>query len=135
MPNPYANHRDYELRTGQPSVHAPQVDVLLDEAAALVQASAPGLDERIDAGTIPMTLVTGICVRVVQRYLENPTRAIQLGTGPFIRGYSSNTAIGLALTDDEVASLNPPTAGGKPRGVGSFRTSVPVLPWRGRSCR
>lgn len=121
---------DYQTRTGE-TLDVPgiaQVTVLLAEASALMRQEAPGLDA-LDA-----TLVTGICCRVVERYLGNPTQATQLGTGPFIEGYSSANATGLALTDREKAQLHPiPVSTGKvPVGIGSIRVGVTVLP---RRCR
>lgn len=122
---------DYQTRTGETLdvTGIAQVTLLLQEASALIRREAPGIDAAILANTMDPVLVTGICCRVVQRYLANPTQATQLGTGPFIEGYAAATATGLALTAAEKGQLTPtPLVAGVPAGIGTIRVGTVVRP-------
>lgn len=124
----FANTEDYAARTGQTLTDAQitQVALLLEEASALMRGSSTDLDARMAAGQPAATLVTGICVRIVMRYLANPTQASQLTTGPFSRAYAAVNARGLYLTADDLADLAPPVQAGVARGVGTVRVGLPV---------
>lgn len=131
MADPYATHEDYTQLTLEPleaTEEQDQVDALLAQASALMRIKVPGLDGRILAGTFDVVLAVGICVQVVQRYLDNPTRAAQSGTGPFTKSWASANARGLWLTDDELDTLAPPPPVGRVRGVGTIRLNTPVTP-------
>lgn len=132
MADPFADSDDYATRTGQvlSDAQIAQVTALLEESSELIREHAAGLDARMAAGSPPATLVTGVCVRVVQRYLANPTQASQLVKGPFSVAYAAANARGLYLTEDDLVGLIPPLATGKVRGVGTFRVGLPVSPSR-----
>lgn len=129
MADPFATPDDYTARTGQTldSSERVQVTTLLEEASELIREHSPGIDARITAENLAPTLATGICVRVVQRYMANPTQAAARTTGPFTVSWSGANTRGLWITEDELATLNgPATASTTARGVGSVRLATVV---------
>lgn len=124
----YARAAEFAERTGQvlSAAEQMQIEALLGEASALMRAHSADLDERLAATTTEETLVTGICIRVVARYLANPHQAAQVGTGPFTRAWAVANARGMWLTDDELADLAPPAPAGAARGVGTVRVGLAV---------
>lgn len=126
MADPFADSDDYATRTGQvlSDGQIAQVTALLEESSELIREHAAGLDARMAAGSPAVTLVTGVCVRVVQRYLANPTQASQLVKGPFSVAYAAANARGLYLTEDDLSGLLP--AGKAAAGVGTIRVGLPV---------
>lgn len=126
-PDPLATYQEYELRTARTLSAAERVQVtaLLGDASALIRSASADLDARIAAGTLDAGLVTGIAVRVVQRFLSNPTGASQVTSGPFSRAYAASNTRGLFLTDEDLAALTPPVVNGA-RGVGTIRVGLPV---------
>ena len=138
MADPFATSEDYELRTGQTldPDRKPQVTALLGDASELIREHSPGIDDRM-AATPPspsQSLVAGICVRMVVRYLANPELAAAASSGPFAKSWASNNARGLWLTDDELAVLNPPAATTTARGVGNIRVGTVVGTARQARC-
>lgn len=128
MADPFADVDDYQTRTGQAlsTAEQEQVTTLLGEASALIRLYAPGIDDRITAGVPDATLVAGLCVRMVSRYLANPVQAAALTTGPFTTSWAAANSRGLWLSADELAILNPPVLRTTPRGVGTIRVSTVV---------
>jgi hypothetical protein len=132
----FASSEDYELRTGQTldAQGKAQVSALLGEASELIREHSPGIDDRVTAGSPAPTLVAGITVRMVSRYLANPDQASNLATGPFSRGWAAVNARGLWVTEDEKAVLNPVTASTTARGVGNIRVGTVVGTARSARC-
>lgn len=128
MADPFADVNDYEVRTGQTlsTEEQAQVTELLGEASALIRLYALGIDDRITAGIPDATLVTGLCVRMVRRYLANPEQAAALTTGPYTSSWAAANSRGLWLAADDLALLNPPVQRTTPRGVGTIRLSTVV---------
>lgn len=134
----YASAAEYAERTGAVALSEAQhvqVTALLAEASALMRAAAVDLDDRLAAGTLERIVVAGVCVRVVHRYLANPTGASQLTSGPFSSSWSAESARGLWLTTDDVAALVPAAPVGTVSGVGTIRVALPVRPGRGEPRR
>jgi hypothetical protein len=125
----FAGTDDYATRTGQTltTAEAAQVAVLLGEASEMIREASPGIDDRMAAGSPAPTLVTGICVRMVFRYLANPKQSASDTTGPFTSSWAGANTRGLVLTEDDLAILNR-TIGqiATPRGVATIRVGVPV---------
>lgn len=131
--DPFANSQEYAARTNQPLSEQQQLQVsaLLGDASALMRKHAPGLDARVTAGAVERALVVGTCVRVVERYLANPSLAAQVTVGPFSRAWAAANARGLFLTADELADLGPTLSAGRAAGVGTIRLGLAVGPARG----
>jgi hypothetical protein len=89
------------------------VQALIDDAESIVLAEYPRIQERIDAGTLPLTTVVMVVCRMATRLLRNPDAVSywQQTTGPFgqARNFGDNTDIW--LTDNEKALLGPNKAG------------------------
>lgn len=90
------------------------VETLLGDAEQIVLAAYPAIQDRIDAGTVPLERVTMIVVSMVTRLLRNPefVRTVQETVGAFSqsRTYLGNDS-GLFLTDSETAMLRPSSRG------------------------
>jgi len=86
------------------------VTALINDAEAVVLAEYPKIQDRIDAGTLPLNLVKMVVVRMVSRVLRNPENLTywQQQTGPF--GQSRNFGAGgsdIWLTTEEISMLAP----------------------------
>lgn len=86
------------------------VTALIEDAEAVVLSEYPKIQDRIDAGTLPLPLVTMVVVRMVSRVLRNPENLTywQQQTGPF--GQARNFGSGgsdIWLTTEEKEMLAP----------------------------
>lgn len=130
MADPYADNEDYAARTGQTlsAAQEAQIDLLLAEVSEMIRARAVDVDARLEADppTLALTVVQGVAIRAVQRYLANPTQAAQLVKGPFSAAYAAVNARGLWLTDDDLAELAPVPLAGITPGIGTIRLGRPM---------
>lgn len=90
------------------------VEALIGDAEAVILAAYPRIQERIDAGTLPIATVTFVVTRMVSRLLRNPEglQYWQQTTGPFSVGKnygsgSTGSATDIWLSADEKAMLAP----------------------------
>lgn len=129
---PYATAVEYAERTAQhlSDTQHVQVTSLLAEASALMRANAGDLDGRIAAGLVERVVAEGVCVRIVHRYLANPTGVSSMTTGPFGQSWSNQQAAraGLYLTADDLAALVPAESGVGAVSVGTIRVGLPTRP-------
>lgn len=58
---------------------------LIEDAEDAITVAIPGIQQMIDAGTIPIVRATRVTARIVARFLRNPTgiRSVQETTGQF----------------------------------------------------
>lgn len=90
------------------------VAALIADAEAVILSEYPRIQERIDAGSLPLPVVVMVIVRMVSRVLRNPEGLtyVQQTTGPF--GQAKNygaTAADIWLTSDEEEMLAPKRKG------------------------
>lgn len=87
---------------------------IIDDAEAVVLSEYPRIQERIDAGTLPLQSVRLVVTRMVTRVLRNPEGLTywQQTTGPFgsARNYGSNPQ-DLWMTPEEEEMLAPKRRG------------------------
>lgn len=109
----FADVTDRWVGTNPPTDEA-LVESLIDDAEAVILKEFPLIQDRIDAGTLPLRLVTMVVVRMVTRVLRNPENVTywQQQTGPFgqARNFSPDN-MDLWLTDDEEDMLAPKIMG------------------------
>lgn len=109
----YADVTDRWVGPGEPN-DEDLVNALIADAEAVILSVYPKIQDRIDAETLPVGVVTMVVVRMVSRVLRNPENLTywQMNTGPFGQGknYGSNNA-DIWLTDDEKGLLAPKTRG------------------------
>lgn len=89
------------------------VESLVDDAEAVILVEYPKIQERIDAGTLPLKVVTMVVVRMVSRVLRNPENLSywQQQTGPFGQARNFSGGVDIWLLDDEKNLLAPKTRG------------------------
>jgi hypothetical protein len=89
------------------------VNALIMDAEAVILAEYPGIQGRIDAGTLPLALVTMVVCRMVSRVLRNPENLTywQQQTGPFGQSRNFGTASDIWLTGEEEEMLAPKRKG------------------------
>lgn len=138
---PFAEAAAYMIRTGQQLTANETVRVAtwLADASAIMRAQVVDLDANIESGLVAPVVAEGVCVRMVERYLTNPTGASSKSetSGPFSESLSwtqQGGRMGLYLTAEELVALSPvdPTSG--PGSVGTVRVGLPIRP-RDRSGR
>lgn len=86
------------------------VNTLIADAEAIILSEYPGLQDRIDAETVPVELVIFVVCQMVIRTLRNPENLTywQQQTGPFGQGKNFSTdSLGIYMTDKEVGLLAP----------------------------
>lgn len=106
---------------------APRVDQLLRVASAVARQKAPGIDDRIAAGTVDALVVAAVVGEVVARALRNRAGVKSQTTGPFSTTYDDRVAAGFVyLTDDEVLLLGGAVASTT---TGRLRTVRVGLSW------
>lgn len=90
-----------------------QIAALIQDAEAVILAEYPKIQDRIDAATLPIQVVTMVVVRMVTRVLRNPENLTywQQNTGPFGQGRSFGSDRDIWLTDEERNLLAPKTRG------------------------
>jgi hypothetical protein len=112
------------------------VNALLLDAEAIILAEYPAIQARIDAGSLPLQVVTMVVCRMVSRILRNPENLTywQQQTGPFGQGRNFKDS-DIWLTTDELNLLAPKKRGKAfeidlaPYAVdGRFYTVLPVTP-------
>lgn len=90
------------------------VGVLIGDAEAVILSEFPKIQDRIDAGTLPLQVVKMVVVRMVSRVLRNPENLTywQQQTGPFgqARNFGSGN-VDIWLSDDERELLSPKKRG------------------------
>jgi hypothetical protein len=90
-----------------------QVNALIQDAEAIVLKEFPRIQDRIDAGTLPLAIVTMVVCRMVSRVLRNPENLTywQQQTGPFGQGRTFGKETDIWLTSDEEELLAPKLRG------------------------
>ncbi len=103
---------------------------LLKRASQLIRDSYPGIDTRIEAGTVPADSVGLAVLNMVARVLRNPAGLRSETTGPFSRAYDPDAASGmLQLTEADALLLLPPGTARSARGkLGSARVTGGLVP-------
>lgn len=109
----YADVTDRWVGPGEPN-DEDLVNALIADAEAVILSEYPQIQDRIDAETLPIGVVTMVVVRMVSRVLRNPENLTywQQNTGPFGQGKnygSDNADIWLSL--DEKNMLAPKSRG------------------------
>lgn len=109
----FADVTDRWVGAGIPSDEA-LVEALISDAEAVILSEFPKIQDRIDAGTLPLGVVKMVVARMVTRVLRNPEGLSywQQTTGPFgqARNYGS-TSQDIWLTDEEEEMLAPKKRG------------------------
>lgn len=85
------------------------VNALIQDAEAVILKEFPKIQDRIDAGTLPLALVTMVVVRQVSRVLRNPENLTywQQTTGPFGQARNFGKEADIWLTEEEEEMLAP----------------------------
>lgn len=104
----FADVTDRWVGSNAPTDEA-QVESLIGDAEAVILAEFPKIQDRIDAGTLPLGVVTLVVVRMVSRVLRNPENLSywQQQTGPFGQARNFGGGVDIWLTDDEEELLSP----------------------------
>ena len=91
---------------------------LLEVAAAIIRSAYPGIDDRLDAGTLDLKVVAYVNATMVARVIRNPDglRAESLGdwSGTYI---DAEIVPEIVLTADDRRRLNPRSKRRVPRSV------------------
>lgn len=89
------------------------VTALIADAEAVILSEYPKIQERIDASTLPLQVVTMVVCRMVSRVLRNPENLSywQQQTGPFGQGRTYGDDRDIWLTGDEIKLLAPKKRG------------------------
>lgn len=102
-----------------------RVEGLIRYASSVVRASVPGLDRRVERGTLDAQVVADVVAMMVIRALRNPGGVTQETIGPVSYSVDANVGSGYVfLSDAERALLAPTASAGAssgPRGVGMIR--------------
>lgn len=82
---------------------------LINDAESVILAEYPRINERITAGTLPLSTVVMVVSRMVTRVLRNPENLTywQQQTGPFGQGRNFGEEKDIWLTDRERQLLAP----------------------------
>lgn len=85
------------------------VDELIHDAEHVILAEYPRIQERIDAGTLDLSIVKFVVTRMVSRVLRNPDVVTywQQNTGPFGQARNFGENVDIWLTDNEKQLLAP----------------------------
>lgn len=104
---------DRWVGSGEPT-NETLVAALLADAEAVILSQFPRIGERVDAGTLDVSVIIFVECRMVSRVLRNPESLTywQQNTGPFGQGknYGSDNA-DIWLTPDEIKMLSPKVKG------------------------
>lgn len=102
---------------------------LLEDAEAVVLAEYPRIQERIDGGSLDLSVVKMVVSRMVTRMLRNPESLTywQQNTGPFGQGRSYGKDVDIWLSDNE-RQLLAPQGKGKAFSFNSAPDMVAPLP-------
>lgn len=89
------------------------VTALINDAEAVILKEFPKIQDRIDAGTLPINLVKMVAVRMVSRVLRNPENLTywQQQTGPFGQSRNFGGGSDIWLTEEEESMLAPNAKG------------------------
>lgn len=90
------------------------VNALIQDAEAVILVEFPRIQDRIDAGTLPLNVVTMVVCRMVSRVLRNPGNLtyLQQQTGPFGQSQNFGTgAVDIWLSEEEEEMLAPKKRG------------------------
>lgn len=105
----YTDVLDRWVGNDAPEDHA-LITQLIGDAEAVILVEFPKIQDRIDAGTLPLALVQMVTSRMVSRVLRNPENLtyLQQQTGPFgqARNYGTGN-VDIWLTDEEEEMLAP----------------------------
>ncbi len=89
------------------------VESLISDAEAVILAAYPKIQDRIDAETLSLRVVTLVVVRMVHRVLRNPENLSywQQQTGPFGQARNFGGGVDIWMTEDEKTLLAPQSRG------------------------
>lgn len=92
-----------------------QIQALIDDAESVILAEYPKIQDRIDAATVPLSLVVMVVTRMVTRILRNPEGLTywQQNTGPFGQGKNYGTGNSDIWLSSEEKELLAPKRKGK----------------------
>ena len=113
-----------EVRT----LHGPMTDEqtatatdLLVRASAMLRGRVPGMDARIDAGTLDPVLASTAVVGMVLRVLANPRGVKSTSAGPYSTTWDSAVMSGLLqVRDEDLALVAEAPRAGSTFGVGTI---------------
>lgn len=108
----FADVKDRWVGSNQPTDEA-LVESLIGDAEAVILSKFPKIQDRIDAETLPLGVVTMVVVRMVSRVLRNPENLSywQQQTGPFGQARNFGSQVDIWLSEDERQLLAPNNAG------------------------
>lgn len=108
----FADVTDRWVGSNQPTDEA-LVESLIGDAEAVVLSYYPKIQDRIDANTLPLAVVTMVVVRMVSRVLRNPENLSywQQQTGPFGQARNFGSNVDIWMTEDEKELLAPKRLG------------------------
>lgn len=91
------------------------ITALIGDAEAIILATYPGIQARIDSAALSADVVEMVVVRMVTRVLRNPGNLSfwQQATGPFSQGRNFDTEARDVWLKDEEKNLLAPTSRGK----------------------
>lgn len=107
----------------------------VDDAETLILSEFPDIQDRIDAGDLPVERVRFVVARMVTRAFRNPNglRQVNEQAGPFgLSGtFAGSTPGDVMLTPEERALLRAPTKARRPRAftVDPTPPAVESTPW------
>lgn len=118
----YALPADVELDPAAPAgLVEEQVERLIEDAEAILDALVPGIADRITAGTLNPVIARRVVVAAVLRRLNNPRGYKGEHAGEYGYYYAEGSVKGGGwFTDDELALLRPAISR-----VGTIRINVP----------
>jgi hypothetical protein len=96
-----------------PPTDTDQIQLLLDDAEAVILSEYPSIQSRINTGEISAGIVKLVVTRMVIRLMRNPENlsSWQQMAGPFQQGRSFGAERDIWLTSDEMKMLAPNTKG------------------------
>lgn len=103
---------DRWVGTGAPD-NEDLVNALIQDAEAVILSEFPKIQDRIDAGTLALSVVTMVVCRQVARVLRNPENLSywQQQTGPFGQARNFGKESDIWLTSEEEEMLSPKRGG------------------------
>jgi hypothetical protein len=112
----WTNYADVTDRWVGGSVPADEATIttLISDAEDTILREFPDIEDRIDAGTLPVSRVVKVAARMVIRHLRNPTgqRSTSQGAGPFQQSitYGGDEPGAMYLTDADRYELAGPSS-------------------------
>lgn len=129
--SPLAAFDDLEAWMGRPVSNYPRAEAILSAASTLVRTHTGRL--WVDAegnpedgiSEIKLQAAREVVVMVADRVYNNPRGTTQETAGPYSRSVAAWAALGMSLTDSEIAMLGGSLEGGIP-GLSSVRVVAPA---------